>query len=85
MYLVPAPQGRRALGTLPEVAVHLGHYRMDRARMPAAIVNPHSGPRRAAQLDADFFRIISRSALAASQLPPLLKDAAGPFSKPHQW
>ncbi|HZM74775.1 MAG TPA: NYN domain-containing protein [Candidatus Limnocylindrales bacterium] len=137
----------RALATLPEVTIHLGHYRRDRVRMPVAspppntievikteekgtdvslgahvmrdaylqhcemqlvitndcdleepirlvrkdvrmmvgIVNPHAGSRRTPRLAGDFYRSIRPSALAASQLPAALKDAAGPITKPLQW
>ena len=137
----------RALGTLPEVAIHLGHFRRDRVRMPVAnpppntievfkteekgtdvnlgahlmrdaylqqcekqlvitndsdleepirlvrqdvrmpvgIVNPHAGWRRTPRLTGDFYRYIRPSALSASQLPTVLKDATGPITKPLGW
>jgi hypothetical protein len=56
-----------------------------RFRMPVGIVNPGAGSRRTPRLSGDFYRSIRPGALAASQLPAVLKDAAGPITKPLQW
>jgi hypothetical protein len=56
-----------------------------RFRMPLGIANPGAGRRRATRLIGDFHRNIRPSALAACQLPLLLKDAAGQFTKPRPW
>lgn len=56
-----------------------------RFRLPLGIANPGAGRRRAARLTCDFYRDIRPGALAACQLPPVIKDAAGQFHKPAQW
>lgn len=53
--------------------------------LPVGIINPHPRPSRVLVQQASFVRQIRRGVLAASQFPPTLTDAIGPFHKPSQW
>lgn len=59
----------RALRTLPMISIHFGSFR--KRRTPSA--------------DAHFFMQIRTSALAGSQFPTTMNDAAGQFHKPASW
>ena len=53
------------------------------------VVNPHILPKPMNNLklssEADFYRVLKRSALARCQFPDTLVDAHGTFSKPRAW
>lgn len=49
------------------------------------VLNPHKHPSFELRKHARFFKQIRPSALAASQFPPTLNDANGPFHKPPTW
>jgi len=49
------------------------------------VLNPQKIPCRTLQSTATFYKHIRRSAIAASQFPPTLVDAQGPFAKPADW
>jgi hypothetical protein len=51
------------------------------------VINPHPPARRSRVLseDAHFFKQVRKSALADSQLPPMLSDEAGTITKPARW
>lgn len=49
------------------------------------VVNPHPPARRSRALQPTFFKQIRSSALAASQFPPMLRDARGEIRKPAPW
>jgi len=82
----------RALGTLPQVTVHLGHFLASTTRMPLAmrvvrhdlgyvvgILNPHPPRKRSRALlecSPTFFKQIRASALRTSQLPDRIYDEA---------
>lgn len=55
--------------------------------MTVGVVNPHPASRRSRELsgEANFFKQIRGAALRASQLPPVLVDSVGRFSKPKGW
>jgi uncharacterized LabA/DUF88 family protein len=49
------------------------------------VVNPHPPACRSRALQPAFFKQIRASALAASQFPPVLRDATGEIRKPTRW
>lgn len=49
------------------------------------VVNPQHKASQILRDSATFYKHIHRGALAASQFPPHLTDARGPFSKPASW
>jgi uncharacterized LabA/DUF88 family protein len=49
------------------------------------VVNPHPPARRSRALQPTFFKQIRASALAASQFPPVVRDATGEIRKPARW
>lgn len=54
-------------------------------RKPVGILNPHKRPSFELLKCATFIKPIRRGVLAASQLPPQLKDAHGVITKPSKW
>lgn len=53
--------------------------------IPVGVANPHPRHRRSRALQGTFRKQIPRTALAACQLPRLLKDSHGVLSKPAGW
>jgi hypothetical protein len=49
------------------------------------VINPHPPARRSRALQADFFKQLRAGALARSQFPDLIEDAAGKIHKPADW
>jgi hypothetical protein len=49
------------------------------------VVNPHPPARRSRAFKPTFFKQIRPSALAACQLPTVLRDAHGEIRKPSRW
>ena len=54
-------------------------------QLTVGILNPHKHPSKVLLRHASFIKPIREGVLAASQLPSLLSDAAGPIHKPTQW
>lgn len=55
------------------------------AGISVGIVNPHPAKYRSLRLQGTFFKQLRRSALAQSQLPPVLRDSHGQIRKPLAW
>jgi hypothetical protein len=54
-------------------------------QLPVGILNPHPKPSWVLKQHAAFIKPIRRGVLQASQFPPVLTDANGPFHKPPAW
>lgn len=57
----------------------------ERLHLRVGILNPHNRPSYELRQVATFYRKIRRSALAASQFPPVLYDEDGTIIKPKEW
>lgn len=58
----------------------------DELGLRTGVINPHEARRRSRALQATFFKQLRRGALAASQFPAELNDAAGrKITKPADW
>lgn len=49
------------------------------------LLNPHKKPSRELLKYATFYKAIRKGVLAASQFPPVMRDAKGEFRKPSTW
>lgn len=49
------------------------------------VLNPHDPSKRSRALQPTFFKQLREGPLAASQFPPILKDAQGDIHKPAGW
>lgn len=54
-------------------------------RIPVGVINPHPALRRSNVLQGTFFKQLRPTVLASCQLPRVMKDATGTFSKPATW
>jgi hypothetical protein len=52
---------------------------------PIGVLNPQPRPGKVLRTHAAFYKPIRSGVLAASQLPPTLKDEHGSFTKPAEW
>jgi len=52
---------------------------------PIGLLNPHKKPSRELLQYSTFYKAIRKGVLAASQFPPVMKDAKGTFHKPGTW
>jgi NYN domain len=53
--------------------------------MTVGVANPHPAHRRSLVLQPTFFRQIWQKVLVTCQLPPVIKDSQGVFSRPTTW
>lgn len=53
--------------------------------MRVGVLNPHPSARRSLHLRPTFFKQLRRGPVAASQLPPVLRDEPGEIRKPATW
>lgn len=53
--------------------------------VPVGVINPHPRHRRSRALQGTFLRQLPRTVLGTCQLPPVLKDSWGTFTRPESW
>jgi NYN domain len=54
-------------------------------KLPAGVINPHPPHKRTTALRGTFYKQIRPAVLASCQLPPVLTDSRGRFTRPASW